>query len=170
MEHTEQMTKTTNEISEKIKQRTEEKKKIAQMPGAASKIHNIYETIAKDLTIYAKKLEEEHPELLSAWESFDANTTGLIQTAQIRTKKDKEAGLKFRSLMEKFRSGIRNALKTVQGFRENIASMKGISREVNRALKMMDRALDLVIADLEVADSFCTKELTLLDEKIGGIN
>ncbi len=44
--------------------------------------------------------------------------------------------------------------------------MRGISREVNRALKMLDRALDLVIADLKVGDSFCTKELTLLDEKI----
>lgn len=164
--HTEQMTKATNEISEKIQQRTAERNKIAQMPGATSRIHRIYETIAKDLTMYAKKLEEEHPELLSAWESFDTNTTGLIQTAQIRTKKDKEAGLEFRSLMEKFRSGIRNALKAMQVFREDIAGLKGISREVNRALKMLDRALDLVIADLKVGDSFCTKELTLLDEKI----
>jgi flagellar motility protein MotE (MotC chaperone) len=164
--HTEQMTKATNEVSEKIQQRTAERKKIAQMPGATSQIHRIYETIAKDLTMYAKKLEEEHPELLCAWESFDENTTGLIQTAQIRTKKDKEAGLKFRSSMEKFLSEIRNALKIVQKFREDIAGMKGISREVNRAFKMLDRALDLVIADLKVGDSFCTKELTLLDEKI----
>lgn len=68
--------------------------------------------------------------------------------------------------MEKFLSEIRNALKIVEKFREDIAGMRGISREVNRALKMLDRALDLVIADLKVGDSFCTKELTLLDEKI----
>ena len=164
--HTEQMTKATNEVSEKIQQRTAEGNKIAQMPGAASRIHGIYVAISKDMTGYAKKLEEEHPELLSAWESFDENTTGLIQTAQIRTKKDKEAGLKFRSSMEKFLSEIRNALKIVEKFREDIAGMRGISREVNRALNMLDRALDLVIADLKVGDSFCTKELTLLDEKI----
>ena len=53
--HTKQMTKTTNEITEKIQQRTAERKKIAQMPGATSQIHRIYETIAKDMTMYAKK-------------------------------------------------------------------------------------------------------------------
>jgi hypothetical protein len=41
--HTEQMTKTTNEIREKIQQRTAERKNIAQMPGAASRIHRIYD-------------------------------------------------------------------------------------------------------------------------------
>jgi hypothetical protein len=166
--HTEQMTRATEEIGERIQQRSAEVQKIAQMPGNASRIHRIYETVAKDLTRYAKKLEGEHPKLLSAWESFEQNTSDLIQTSQIRTKKDKEAGLKFRVKMEKFQSEIRNALKIVQIFRENIAGMRGISREVNRALKMLDRALDLVIADLKVGDSFCTKELTLLDEKIEG--
>lgn len=165
--HTEQMTRATEGIGERIQQRTAELQKIAQKPGNVSRILRIYETVAKDLTRYAKKLEVEHPELLSAWELFEQNTSGLIQTAQIRTSKDKEEGLKFRARMEKFQPEIRNALKIVQKFREDIAGMRGISREVNRALKMLDRALDLVIADLKVGDSFCTKELTLLDEKIG---
>ena len=164
----ERMTKATQEIGENMQQRTAEVQKIAQsrVPGTASRVHKLAAAAAMDMIQYAKKLEEEQPKLHNAWELFDENTSGLVQTTRIHTKEDKEAALKFRSLIDELRSGIRCALKGVQGYREAVASMREISRDVNRASKRTAHILDFLISDLEGADSYCTKVLTLLDEKI----
>lgn len=162
------MTKATQEIGEKMKQRTAEVQKIAKsrLPGTASRVRKIATTAAMDMIQHAKKLEEEQPKLHNAWESFDENTSGLVHTARIHTKEDKEAVLKFRSSVDELRSGIRNALKGVQGYRKAVVNMRGISQDINRASKRTTHILDLLISDLEGADSYCTKILTLLDEKI----
>ena len=167
-ERTERMTKATQEIGGKMQERTAEVQKIAQsgVPGTASRIHRLTATVAMDMIQYAKKIEEEQPELRSAWESFDENTSGLIHITRIRTKEDKEAILKFRSTVDELQSGVRGALEGLQAYREAVAGLRGISRDVNRASKRTTRVLDLLISDLEGADSYCTKVLTLLDEKI----
>ena len=164
----ERITKATQEIGKNTQQRTAEVQKIVKsgLPGTASQIHKITSAVAMDMIQHAKKLEEEQPKIHNAWESFDENTSGLVQITRIHTKEDKEAALKFRSSVDELRSGIRCALKGVQGYREAIANMRGISRDINRASKRTAHILDLLISDLEGADSYCTKVLTLLDEKI----
>ena len=162
------MTEATQAIGEKMQHRAAEVRKIAQsaVPGTAARVHRIAAATASDIILYAKKLEEEQPKFHSAWESFDENTAGLLQTARIHDEKDKEAGLKFRSQVDDLRSAVRYALKGVQSYRESIANLKGISRDVNQASRRTARILDLLISDLEGAESYCTKVLTLLDEKI----
>lgn len=164
----ERMTKATKEISEKVKQRTVEVQKISQsgVPGTASRIYKLTTTIAMDMTQYAKKLEEEQPKFHSSWESFDENITGLLQTTRIHDDKDKEVSLKFCSQVDDLRSSVRNALKGIRKYRESIANLKRISRDLNRASKRTVYVLDLLISDLEGADSYCIKVLTLLNEKI----
>ena len=164
----ERMTKAMQEIGEKMQHRTAEVQKIAQsgVPGTAARVHSIAAATASDIIIYAKKLEEEQPKFHNAWESFDENTTGLLQTTRIQDEKDKEAGLKFRSQVDGLRSALRYALKGVQTYRESIVNLRGISRDVNQASRRTARVLDLLISNLEGADSYCTKVLTLLDEKI----
>ena len=163
----ERITKATKEIGEKIQQRTAEAQIIQTGgPGTASRIHKLATATATDMIQYANKLEEEQPKLHKAWESFDENTSGLVQTTRILTKEDKEAALKLRSSLNQLRSEIRSALKGVQGYRDSVANLKGISSDINRASKRTASILDLLISDLEGADSYCTKVLTLLDEKI----
>jgi hypothetical protein len=164
----ERMTKATQEIGKNTQQRTAEVQKIVKsgLPGTAYRVHKITSAVATDMIQHAKILEEEQPKLHNAWESFDENTSGFVQTTRIHTKEDKEATLKFRSSVDELSSGISCALKGVQRYREAIANMRGISRDINRASKRTAHILDLLISDLEGADSYCTKVLTLLDEKI----
>ena len=164
----ERMTKATQEIGKNTQQRTAEVQKIVKsgLPGTAYRVHKITSAVATDMIQHAKILEEEQPKLHNAWESFDENTSGLVQTTRIHTKEDKEATLKFRSSVDELSSGISCALKGVQRYREAIANMRGISRDINRASKRTAHILDLLISDLEGANSYCTKVLTLLDEKI----
>ncbi len=164
----ERIAKAMQEIAEKAQRRTTEVQEITQSrgPGTASQIHKLTTIMAADMIQHTEKLEEEQPKLHGAWESFDENFTGLVQTMRIRTEEDKEAVLKFRSEVDKIWSGIRNLLEVMQAYQDTIVGMRGISRDINRASKRMARILDLLISDLEGADSYCAKVLTLLDEKI----
>lgn len=164
----ERIAKAIQEIGEKAQQRTTEVQKITQsrVPGTASQIHKLTTLMAIDMIQHAEKLEQEQPKLHGAWESFDENYTGFVQTIRIRTEEDKGAIIKFRSDADNLWSGIRNLVKSVQAYRDSILGMRGISRDINRASKRMARILDLLISDLEGADSYCAKVLTLLDEKI----
>lgn len=162
------MTEATQEIGGKLQQRTADVQRITQsaIPGTASQVHKLAAAVAMEMIQYAERLEEEQPKLHNAWESFDENASGLIQNTQIHTKEDRGKALEFRSSVDKLRSEIRRAVDGVQGFRVAVARMKGISRDVNRASKRVAHILDLLISDLEGADSYCTKILALLDEKI----
>jgi hypothetical protein len=162
------MTEAAREIGEKMQLRTAEAQSIAQSrsPGTASQAHKLAAAVAMDMIQYAEELEEEQPKLHNAWQSFDENTFGRVQSMQIHTEEDKEEALKLRSLVDRLRSQIRSAVDSHQGLRANVAGMKGISRDVNRASKRAARILGLLISDIEGADSYCTRILTLLDEKI----
>ena len=164
----ERITKAAQGMAEKAQQRTTEVQKITQsrLPGTASQIHKLTTIMAADMIQHAEKLEEEQPKLHSVFESFDENYIGLVQTMRIRTEEDKEAVLRFRSSVDNLWSGIRNLVKSVQAYRDTILGMRGISQDINRASKRIARILDLLIFDLEGVDSYHTKVLTLLDEKI----
>jgi uncharacterized coiled-coil DUF342 family protein len=162
------MTKAMQEIGKKMQQRAAEVQKIKKsgLPGTALQVRKITTAAAMDMIQHAKIFEEEQPKLHNAWESFDENTSGLVQTARIHTKEDKDAFLKYRSSVDELQSKIRNASKGVQGYRKSVVGLRGISRDINRASKRTAHILDLLISDLEGADSYCAKVLTLLDEKI----
>jgi hypothetical protein len=163
------MTEETSAITEKMAQHTAEAQKITQSGklGTAARMQEIATATASDIILYAKKLEEGESKFHGAWESFGESTAGLLQTARIHNEKDKEEGLRFRSQVEALRSAIREALAGVQPYRESVAGLKGISRDINQASRRVTSILDLVISDLEGADSYCTKVITLLTERFG---
>jgi hypothetical protein len=161
------ITEATQEIGEKLRQRTEEVQRITQSggPGIASQVNKLATTVAMEMIQYAERLEKKQPRFHDAWESFDQNASGLIQTMRIRTEEDREKALEFRSSVDRLRSEIRVAVDGAQAYRAAIARMEGISRDVNRASKRVAHILGLLISDLEAGDSYCTKVLTLVDEK-----
>ncbi|GAG87511.1 unnamed protein product, partial [marine sediment metagenome] len=164
----ERMTGATQEIGEIMQKRTKEANETqrSRVPGTASRMHKIAKAIAVDMIQYAKKLEEEQPKLHNGWKLFNENTEGFIRTAHIRSKKDKEAVIKFRNIIDKFKAVNRDTLDKIQKYQEAITGLRGISREVNRASNRVASILDLIIADFAAADSYCTKVITLIDEKI----
>ena len=167
-ECTERITQEMQEITKKIQQHTDEVQKTTQSrrPDIASRVHKIAAVAASDIISHAEKLEDEEPKFHTAWESFDENITGLLQTTQIYNENNKEGGLKFRSQVKDIRSGIRNALKSLQSYRKAVKNLRGISRDVNRASRRTSHILNLLISDLQRADLHCTKAMNLLDEKL----
>ena len=162
------MTEATEEIANNMRQRANEVQDIIQsgVPGTAVQVHKIASMTASDIIAYAERLEHEQPKLHTAWELFAENTTGLLQTTHIRNVKDKEEAFDFRSKVNDLRSVTRLATDGLKSYREVLKNFRGISRDVNRATRRTEHVLDLLISDMEGADSYCTKVITLLDEKI----
>jgi hypothetical protein len=164
----EKISTATVEVGKSIQLETADllKLKDIRAPGTAIQVHKIATNVAMDLVKFAQDVEIEQPKMQKAWESFDENISGLLNTSQIFTKADKEGAINYRSNLDKLRSSVRFSLNGVRGFKDTTLQLRGLNKDMNRAIKRTARILDLLISDLEGADSFCTKTITLLEEKI----
>jgi len=155
-------------IGEKMRKRTQEAQKIqsSSLPGTASKMYKLTKATAYDMNLYAKKIEEEQPKLHSAWNEFVENTAGFIRVAIIKTKEDKKAIIKYNNTIKGLKVVNNKCLEGIREYRNVVENLKGISSDVNRASKRIIYVLDLLINDFVSADSYCTKIISLLDEKI----
>lgn len=156
------------EIGEKMRRRTQEAQKIqsSSVPGAASKMYKLTKASAYDMNLYAKKIEEEQPKLHSAWNEYVENTAGFIQVANIKTIKDKKAIINYNNTIKGLKEVNNKSLEGIRKYRKVVENLKGISSDVNRASKRIIYVLDLLINDFVSADSYCTKIISLLDEKL----
>lgn len=169
---TARMTEATLEIGAKFKQRTaeiEKTKKIAQrgrQSVAITKINKISTEAAEDISNYANKLEKEQPIYHSAWELFDENINSLLKITQIKNEKDLEESKKFHIIICELQSAVKGVLKTMRIFRDTIDGLRGISQKINQASSRTLAILDPFISEFESSNSYCTKVMTLLEEKI----
>jgi nucleoside 2-deoxyribosyltransferase len=161
------ITEAMEEIGEKMQKRTQEAQKIQNsgVPGAVSQMYTLTKTTAYDMNLHAKKIEEEQPKLHSAWNEFVENTSGFIQIASIKNEKDREAIINYRDTVKGLKEVNKKSLEGIREYRKVVDSLKGISSDVNRASKRIIYVLDLLINDFVSADSYCTKIISLLDEK-----
>ncbi|MFX0136507.1 MAG: hypothetical protein ACFFDN_22900 [Candidatus Hodarchaeota archaeon] len=164
----ERITDAMEEIGEKMRKHTQEVQKIQsnRVPGKASRMYKLTKATAYDMNLHAKKIEEEQPKLHSAWDEFVENTTGLIQIANIKTKKDKDAIINYNDAIKELKEENKKTLEGIREYRRVVDSLKVISSDVNRASKRIIYVLDLLINDFVSADSYCTKIISLLDEKL----
>jgi hypothetical protein len=164
----ERITEAMKEISEKMHKRTQEAQDIQKgsVPGTASRMHLLTKATAYDMNLYARRIEEEQPRLHKAWNEFEENTAGFIKIANIKTEEDKEGIIKYRDTIKGLKEANENSLGSIRDYREVVESLKGISSDVNRASRRIVQVLDLLINDFVSADSYCTKIMSLLDEKL----
>ncbi len=135
-------------------------------PGSAMRVHRIATDVATNMIKFAQMVEDGQPKFHNAWEALDENTSGIIKFARITSKEDKDGAIGFRSTLERMQLEIQSSLHAIQKYKDTAISLKGISRDINRASKRTTHILDLLMSELEGADSFCAKSITLLDEKI----
>jgi hypothetical protein len=143
-----------------------ERIKNIKTPDKVMRLHKNATDVAAKMIIFAQTIEKEQPKFHSAWLSFNENTSGLIKCSRIVSIQDKEGAIMFRSTLNQIRSGVQSNLDAIQRYKITLEKMKGISKDINRASKRTIYSLDLLISDLEGADSFCVRSLTLLNEKI----
>ena len=163
-----EITDATKLIGEKMQKRTNEVENIrqSQILNKASKTHKIAIASSVDMNQYAKKLENVQPKFHDEWNLFYENTSGFFKTSKIRDEEDKKAVLDIHTGISENQEALKIVLKHVKDYREVVFGLEGISREVTQASKRTVKILDLLLSDLESAESNNTKLITLIDEKI----
>ncbi len=159
----------TENIGEKIQLHTQRSEEISQNqgPGTAKEIRNLVFATATDMSNYAEKIEEALPELKKQADLLTEGLFGYVSWFQPKTKEEKAQVEEFRETISGLLEGTSSALEGTRSFRDSVAGLKGISKELNRASRRIVKALDGVIAVIENIEAFSIKTLVLIDEKIG---
>jgi len=58
-------------------------------------------------------------------------------------------------------------LEGTRSYRDAVAGLRGISREINRASRRLTLTLEGLISTVEKIEAFCLRTLPLIDEKLG---
>ena len=136
------------------------------MPGDASRVHKVAKQMALDLTQYAGELEGELPGLRRDWEHLTENMTGFLSIAGVEKVEDREGALKLKGELTKTLGVLREFLGAVRGTREAVTQMRGLSRDLNRAVATTMRALDGLINEVTIGESYTARMLNLLSERL----
>lgn len=73
----------------------------------------------------------------------------------------------LRSQMEGFQEALKKALDAAYLSREQISKMKGVSRDLNRAVQRTMRAVDGIIEEFALGESYLARMLNLINGRLG---
>lgn len=135
------------------------------MPGTAARVHKIAKGIASDMVEYASNLEEL-PGLRAEWERLTENMTGFLSLASVERVEDRQDMLKLIQRMRENLEVLRGFLDAIHGGREAIEGMRGVSRDLNRAVAATGRSLDGLMDEVSVGESYNTRMINILSERL----
>jgi hypothetical protein len=61
---------------------------------------------------------------------------------------------------------MHNSAESIRGYRQAVAALRGMTREMNSASRRLAQALDMVIACTSKIEAFCLRTTRLLDDKL----
>jgi len=158
----------TEELGKFMSLRTIEINKIVGMKGRnmASRIRKKASEVAKSMEEYANKMEIEQPIFHDSWDKFEDNSIGLITIIKPVSIENKKSITEYYNSLDKMHVMLNGLLITMKKYRNSFETIKGSSRDLNRATDRVVRIVDLFASDTEMAVSYCVRILTLLEEEI----
>jgi hypothetical protein len=162
------ITEETVVIGTKIKNHTDRIQTITKntRPGTALQIHKIVINVASDMVYYSKQIEKCLPELSDNVDLLADSYTGYIGWVEPKTDVEKERILEFHQTVSELLEGSRVGLKGISSYRDAVTKLKGISMEINRASRRVTNSLEGIISTIEKIEAFCSRTLSLIDEKM----
>jgi hypothetical protein len=136
-------------------------------PGASGQIYKISLLVANDMTLYSEKTENDLSRLEKSTDLLIENFSGYIIWIKPKDERDIEHVTKFRQTIINLSEVDKVLQESIRSYRDAVAGLKGISREINRASRRLTIALESLISILEKIEAFCAKTMPLLDEKLG---
>lgn len=168
IEYTDKVNELTSSLSQKMTARTAEFESIKgrATPGSAARMHKVAKAVASDMIEYAEKVEAELPRLHDSWERFAENTTNLFSMVRIENAEDREALMSLVSSMEKAEGELGGAVNATQSAHESLKQMYGVSRDLNRAVRRTERAIEGISEEFAVGESYVARMLNVLRERL----
>lgn len=162
------ITEVTNIVSQKITARAGELELLQKRgtPGSTTRLHTTAREISSDLTEYAQQMERRLSNFHRSWEGLEKNTMGVLSVLAINTPEDRKALSDLKKQTEDFQDTIAQVISGTRTGKKSIESMRGISKDLNRAVKRTARSLDNLIDELITGESYLARIVNLIDERL----
>jgi nucleoside 2-deoxyribosyltransferase len=134
--------------------------------GAPAQAHRVATVAAADMNQYTEKLEGLSLRLNENVESFSENLGSWLTLIRIHSQEEQADAHEFRKQVQILLNTVHNSAESLRGYRQAVASLKGMTREMNSASRRLVQALDTVIACTSKIEAFCVRATDLVDDKL----
>jgi hypothetical protein len=135
-------------------------------PGTPAQAHRVAAAAAADMNQYAEKLETLGLRLNEYTESLSENLGSWLTLLHIHSEQEKAEANEFRKQVQILLETMHNSAESIRGYRQAVAALRGMTREMNSASRRLAQALDMVIACTSKIEAFCLRTTRLLDDKL----
>lgn len=156
------------EMSEGVEGHAERLVLLCEMlgPGGAGQVHRITSLVVRDMTWYSAGIEASLAEFENCSDVLGESWLGIMRWMRAKTEEERAQLGGFRQAVGELLEGTTYALERMLRVRDAVASMEGISREINRAKRRLTGSLGRVISILEKVEAFCARTVYLIDETL----
>ncbi len=159
--------KLTEDAAPKLTKHGENLQALKASGSPTSAIRNAVTAMARDLIEYAQRLEEVLPPMHDAWERMVENTSGTIGMSQFQSAADRVAAREFIGVMTDTRSKLQTLVDSIRSSREIISALRGVSQDLNRAIRRVERVLDSLATEIVNGNDYLATIERLVGEKLG---
>jgi len=163
-----EITRETLEMGNRMKVNTESLETIGKASGlgTAAQVRKVVLIIAGHMNSYSDKIEARLPKLDQSIEVLTANYSSYVAWLAPKSEDERKSVAGFRNSVSDLFEGTKNLLKSLRGYKDSVAGLKGISRETNLASRRLTGILGSIISAMERVEAFCVRTLPLIDEKL----
>lgn len=162
------ITQETVNIGEKFKSHTAKLQALrgSSGPGIAVQARKIALIAAENMNSYSKRIDENLPRLENSIDVLSESFSRYVAWIEPKSDEDRKQFADFRQVVAGLLEGTKAGLVSMSAYRDTVAHLRGISRDVNQASRRLTRALDGIISAMDKIEAFCVRTLPLIDEKL----
>ncbi len=157
----------TTELTDKFKARTQEilELQAPTFPNRAVKLRMIASSVAAELAVYAKRLENTSAELGAAWNRVDCYFPKLLDSMDIEKERDNLPGL--RTAMNSARNSLIDARTTALSMKQTVSDLGKFSGALKLGTAHAQKGLQQVVEQYWRIENSIQQMLSLIDNKFG---
>jgi hypothetical protein len=132
-------------------------------PGTQARARRIVLKSAMSLDRYAETLESHQPEIENSVDSLTSNGLGYLTLVAENPAQNREELEASQQVLSSLRDTTVEAMGSVSQFRDTIAGMPPVIKQLNRARTRTVRALDAILAQQDRVRSYAEQALGLVE-------
>jgi hypothetical protein len=132
-------------------------------PGTAKQMQLTAALAARDMSDYAAAIERRLPQLEKGVSSLIDGLSFYAEWLQNHNVDNEDQVNEFVNSVRALGEGASEGLSGMRPYRETVAGLLGITRDLDRATKRVTKALDRVIAVMEQVEAFSTRTGAIFD-------
>ncbi|MGH7146465.1 MAG: hypothetical protein ACREIJ_00990 [Nitrospiraceae bacterium] len=165
-----EFTKETASIGKKVEGHTQQIGILTgnPVPGTATLVHKVTLEAARDINNCSEEIEKRQDQFDGNVEILVGSLSGYFNSIVPDSPEQRQQLLNQRQAASQLLESSRGGIVATRAFRNTVAGMAKISRDLTRANRRLTGALDNVLISMEKIEAFCARSLPLIDEKLSG--